>query len=268
MNISIIIICKNGSAHLAETFKSVQGIGNETILYDSGSQDNSIEIAEFFGATIKTGSWEGYGKNRYKAALLAKNDWILMLDTDEVLDDRLRSSILKIDLADEYNVYNFRYKNYFAGKHLSHGEWGHDSHIRMANRKRVHIDQEIVHEKLFLQPGLKISTLPGNLLHYTASNCIEYAHKMVEYASLSAEKYVRIRQSRSNAKVFLSPLFSFIQNYFFKLGFLDGREGFVCAGMNSWYTFLKYSRLRELEKQYRFSMEEKTTVHIENVLAT
>jgi glycosyltransferase involved in cell wall biosynthesis len=256
MNISIVIICKDGSAHLAETLLSVQGIGNEILLYDSGSKDNSIEIAEMFGVTIKKGIWEGYGRNRYKAAQLAKYDWILMLDTDEVLDHELKASIFKINLAEESKVYNFRYKNFFGNKHLSHGEWGNDSHIRMANRKKVMTDQEIVHEKLFLQPGLSICTLNGSVLHYTANNSIEYAVKIMEYARLSAEKYQKQGRRSSFIKIYCSPVFSFIQNYFFKIGFMDGWNGFVCASMTAWYTFLKYTRLKELEKEKSNSLQQ------------
>ena len=249
MNISIVIICKNGSPRLAETILSVQGIGNEILLYDSGSTDDSIKIAELFGVTIKQGTWEGFGRNRYKAGQLAKNDWILMLDTDEVLDDESKVAISKVDLANEYMVYNFRYKNFYGNKHIRHGEWGNDSHIRMANRKKVKLDQEIVHEKLFLQPGLRICTLNGFILHYTVQNSIDYARKVMEYASLSAEKYQQQCRHSSFIKIYCSPLFSFLQHYIFKRGFLDGWKGFACATMTAWYTFLKYTMLRELEKE-------------------
>lgn len=260
MNISVIIICKNGAQNLADTILSVQDIGDEIILYDSGSTDDSIEIAELFGITIKHGTWEGYGRNRYKASQLAKNDWILMLDTDEVLDNELRKAILNIDLSNERLVYNFRYKNFYGTKHLQYGEWGNDSHIRMANRKTVHIDQEIVHEKLFLQPGLRIQTLDGFLLHYTIENSIDHAYKVIQYAELSAEKYQKQGRLPSFVKIYCSPAFSFLQNYFFKMGFRDGWKGFVCAGMTSWYTFLKYTRLRELEKVKSASIQKEKMI--------
>ena len=157
-NISVIIICKNGSARLAETLKSIQGIGEEIILYDSGSEDDSIQIAKNYGARIETGTWEGYGRNRYKASQLAKHNWILMIDTDEVVDEDLKEAILNLDPTNENLVYNMRYRNYYGTTEIKFGEWGNDSHIRMANHNPVHIDQEIVHEKLFLQPGLHINT--------------------------------------------------------------------------------------------------------------
>ena len=252
MNISVVIICKNGSKRLAESILSVKGLGDEIMLYDSGSTDGSLDIARQYGLTIEQGSWEGYGRNRYKAALLAKNDWILMLDTDEVLSDELKRSILDIDLDNISLVYKFRYRNFFGNTEIKHGEWGNDAHIRMANRLTVQIDQEIVHEKLFLQPGLQIITLPGALNHYTVNDTPDYARKMMDYASLSAEKYLKQGKHSSFIKIFISPFFSFLQNYIFKRGFLDGWKGLVCASMTAWYTFLKYSMLRELENQFVF----------------
>lgn len=249
MDISVVIICKNGSAHIAETLESVQGIGKEILLYDSGSSDNSVKIANSYGARIAYGEWEGYGRNRFKASQLAKYDWILMIDTDEVLDAELKEAILRIDLTEEYLVYNMRYKNFYGTKEIKFGEWGNDAHIRMANRKKVQIDQEIVHEKLFLQHGLNIKTLNGYIIHYTVNNSIDYARKAMEYASLSADKYLKQGKHASFIKIYVAPLFAFIQNYLFKMGYRDGWKGFVCASMTAWYTFMKYTKLKELERQ-------------------
>lgn len=249
MNISVVIICKDGSARLSESLESVQGIGDEVMIYDSGSKDNSLQIAKKYGARIETGNWEGYGRNRYKASQLAKNNWILMIDTDEVVDKDLKQAILNLDLTDERKVYNMRYKNFFDTTEIKFGEWGNDSHIRMANRKTVRIDQEIVHEKLFLQPGLSIKTLDGYILHYTVDNCIDYARKSMEYASLSADKYLNQGRHASFIKIYIAPLFAFVQHYIFKMGFRDGWIGFVCASMTAWYTFMKYTKLKELERQ-------------------
>lgn len=262
MDLSVVIICKNGSAHIADALASIQGIGNEILLYDSGSTDNSIQMAKAYGATIAQGCWEGYGRNRYKASQLAKNDWILMIDTDEVLEPDLKEAILNLDLTQTHLVYNMRYKNFFGTREMKFGEWGNDSHIRMANRKKVQIDQEIVHEKLFMQPGLHIKTLDGYIKHYTVNNSIDYARKAMEYASLSADKYFKQGKHASFLKLYIAPLFAFVQNYIFKMGFRDGWKGFVCAGMTAWYTFMKYTKLKELEKQTISAKKSKTNLEV------
>jgi len=249
MDLSIVIICKDGGPGLVQTLQSVQGLSAEILVYDSESGDNSRQIAENFGAKVYSGEWEGYGRNRWKAAQLAKYDWILMLDTDEAIDDTLKRSITSIDLDKTNIVYKLRYKNFFGNKLLKHGEWGNDAHIRLGNRKGIRTDAETVHEKLFFQPGIKIKTPAGYVLHHTVRDTGDFSRKMMLYAGLSAEKYFRQGRKAGFTRLFFSPFFSFIQNYFLKLGFLDGREGFICAKMIAWYTFLKYARLRELQKK-------------------
>ena len=184
-----------------------------------------------------------------KAAQLASYDWILMLDTDEAIDETLKESVSRIDLEKINIAYNLRYKNFWGNKLLKHGEWGNDSHVRLGNRLGIKTDGEVVHEKLFFQPGIEITTLQGFVLHHTVKNLEGFARKMMLYADLSAEKYARQGRKAGLLRLFFSPFFSFIQNYFFKLGFLDGPEGFLCAKMMAWYTFLKYARLKELQEQ-------------------
>jgi len=231
---------------LAETLNSVRGIGDEVLLYDSGSTDGSVDIALNYGARVEHGTWEGYGRNRYKASQLAKHDWILMIDTDEVLDDGLRKALLNIDLTQTGVVYKMRYHNYFGDHLIRHGEWGKDAHIRMANKTQVRLEDEVVHEKLFLQPGLSIKVLDGYIDHYTVRDSMDYARKMMDYAGLCADKYQRQGKQATIVSIFGAPFLAFMQHYFFKLGFLDGWRGFVSAGMTGWYTFMKYARLREL----------------------
>jgi glycosyltransferase involved in cell wall biosynthesis len=248
MNFSVVVICKNDASGLEETLRSVKDLGCEIIVYDSGSIDGSQEIALKHNARLIQGEWEGYGRNRFKAAQLATYDWILMLDTDEVVDDRLRKALQNLDCSKEKRVYNIRYKNFLGNKWIRYGEWGNDSHIRLGNRRGVETDSEIVHEKLFLQPGLEIKQIDGFILHYTVKNMSDYVLKTKNYALLSADKYYRQGKHATAAHIFLSPLYTFIKNYIFKLGFLDGREGFICAKMTAWYTFLKYSNLKKYRK--------------------
>ena len=248
MDLSVVIICKNDAGGIERTLQSVKGLDCDVLVYDSGSTDGSVEVAKRFGVRVAEGEWEGYGTNRFKAAQLAKFDWILMLDTDEIIDEELRESLKKLDCNKEKQVYNIRYKNFIGNKLIRYGEWGNDSHIRLGNRKGVETDSEIVHEKLFLQPGLEIKQIKGYILHYTVKNIQDYTQKTMNYAMLSAEKYQRLGKRATSLHILFSPFYTFLKNYFFKLGFLDGREGFICARMTAWYTFLKYSRLIELNK--------------------
>ena len=102
-------------------------------------------------------------------------------------------------------------------------------------------------------PSKKVFRVPKQIPRKTigvVKDRESFANKVVEYARLSAEKYQKQGRRTSFVKIYCSPAFSFIQNYFFKMGFRDGWKGFICAGMTAWYTFLKYANLKELEDQH------------------
>jgi hypothetical protein len=231
----------------------VKDIGDEILIYDSGTLDNVRAKAECFNATVLRGPWESYGATRKKAMLLARNDWILAVDSDEIIDPELRKSITALNLAEKNIMYKFRFKNYFGNKLIKYGEWGNMSEVRLGCKSAAILAEDIVHEKVVVKSGVKVKVLNGFLLHYTARNIKEYSRKMLLYAELSAVKFSGKHKRARGVKLYISPWFSFFRNYFFKLGFLDGWEGLVCASMSSWYTFLKYAYLREEEKQIRSS---------------
>ena len=246
MELSIVIICKNDAAGIERTLTSADGLGANVLVYDSGSADGSKEIALKHKAQLYEGVEESYGHMRFKAAQLAKYDWILMLHTGEVIDDELKEALAHLDFTKIKMVYRIRFKNYFGAKWLRFGEWGRYSHIRLANRKAVKVKGNIVDEKIFSQTGIEIRSIRGYIIHYPIKSSSEFAKKIMNDAFLAATKYQRKGKKAGVIKLFFSPLFAFVKNYFLKLGFLDGQAGYVCAKMGAWYTFLKYTRLREL----------------------
>jgi glycosyltransferase involved in cell wall biosynthesis len=244
--VSVVIICKNEAAVIAATLQSLEGVSDDIIVYDNGSTDDTVAIAKGFNIRVHQGSWEGFGKTKTKANNLAKHDWILSLDADERIDADLKKSLLAFAPAGSRVVYDLRFKNFLGDKLLKHGEWGYDSHIRLFNRTVVQWNNEPVHETLMMPADVKVIKMEGCILHRTMKDLHEYAHKMVHYAMLSADKYYQKGKRASWFKIRLSPGFNFINYYIMKLGFLDGHAGYICARMTAHYTFLKYTRLREL----------------------
>jgi glycosyltransferase involved in cell wall biosynthesis len=228
--------------------QSLRGVTDDIVVLDNGSTDRTREIIAGTSARLVIGKWQGYGKTKNEAARQAKYDWILSLDADELVDDDLKKFLKETALENDNEVLVVRFKNYLGDKHLKYGEWGDDKHIRGFNRNKVKWDEEAVHEKLYLPASVNKKFADGYILHYTAKNLHDYSEKMRCYALLNAEKYAANGKSSSWAKVFFSPAFSFIKYYFFKLGFLDGWQGLVCASMTSYYTFLKYACLLEKNK--------------------
>jgi len=243
---SVVIVCKNGAKVIGETIKSFSGLTDDILIYDNGSTDDTKEIVKQSNARLVEGSWEGFGKTKNKANALAKYDWILSLDADEAIDEELKENLMKQDLADDKRAIEFKFKNFLGNKWLRFGEWGDDKHIRLFNRMKIKWNDADVHESLLLPDDIKVISVPGYVLHKTAANFSEYQNKMENYAALNAEKYFKQQKRSGVLKMFFSAIFSFIKNYFFKLGFLDGTTGYHCARINARYTFLKYKRLDEL----------------------
>lgn len=251
--ISVVIICRNAEKVLSRTLQTLEGLTDDIVVYDSGSTDNTKQIARSFFTKLHEGNWEGFGKTKQKATSLAKYDWILNLDADESVDVKLKNSILNLPLDNANAAYELSFNNHIGNKHLRFGEWGGDKHVRLFNRTKLNWDDAPVHEKLQIPAGTTIQKLPGSVLHYTANNISEYSLKMTGYAMLNAEKYYTGGKRASWLKLHFSPTFNFVRNYIFKLGFLDGYEGYGCAKVNAYYTFLKYARLKELNREARLS---------------
>lgn len=244
--LSVVIVCKNGANIIEETIRSFSGLTDDILVYDNGSTDGTQEKVKKTNARLAEGSWEGFGKTKNKANDLAKHDWILSLDADEAIDDELKNNLLRLDLADKRNIYEFKFKNFLGDKWLRFGEWGDDKHCRLFNRTITHWNNADVHESLVLPEGARIMNVAGYVIHKTAQSIEEYKTKMNRYAELNARKYFSQGKEAGILKSYLAAFFSFTKNYFFKMGFLDGAAGFHCARINAHYTFLKYRRLKQL----------------------
>ena len=249
MVVSAVIITKNEAHIIGKTLQSLQGITDDIIIVDSGSTDNTLDVCRQFKTTIIEPGWNGYGPNKNKGITAAKHDWILNLDADEVIDETARQSLLALLLMNNNEVFEFRYKNFFQNKWIKHGEWGTDKHIRLFNRTVIKWNEAAVHENLTINADTKITLLNGHILHYTVQSLAEYEQKTINYAKLNAQKYFEQGKKRNPVKQYISPVFSFLQNYLFRLGFLDGAAGFQIAKTTARYTFLKYAYLNEMIRQ-------------------
>src|SRR6188768_537061 len=205
--LSVVIVCKNGAKVIGETIKSFSSLTDDILVYDNGSTDGTKEIVKQSSARLVEGNWEGFGKTKNKANAMAKYDWILSLDADEAIDEELKENLLKQGLTDEMKVFEFKFKNFLGDKWLRYGEWGDDKHIRLFNRMKIKWNDADVHESLLLPTDVKIISVPGYVLHKTASNYSEYEKKMENYAALNAEKYFKQQKRAGSFKMFFSAAF-------------------------------------------------------------
>ncbi|TDH20885.1 glycosyltransferase family 2 protein [Segetibacter sp. 3557_3] len=247
--VSVVIICKNEADIIGRTIHSVQALTDDVVVVDSGSTDGTIAVIEAAGATLVRSEWEGFGPTKNKGIAAARHNWILSIDADEQPDQTLIDSLHQVNLSDTHAVYNLKFKTYLGRKLVRYGEWGTDAHIRFFNRSTIRWNEATVHEQLVLPPGTSRKTLNGFIHHYSMKDLADYTTKMTQYALLSGEHYYQSGKRAGWIKRYLSPAFSFYRNYLFKLGFLDGREGYLIARVTAYYTMLKYARLDELNRK-------------------
>lgn len=249
MQLSVVIITRNEAHIIENTLQSLQGLTDDVVIVDSGSTDDTISICKKFHSLIIETTWDGYGPNKNKGIEAAKYDWILNIDADEAIDEELRTSLMQLDTKDDGTVFEASFKNFFCGKQIRFGEWAGDKHIRLFNRKKVKWNDAAVHESLLMPGKVQVKKLKGNILHHTTHSIDEHITKTIAYARLNAEKYFRLNKKANFFKLRLAPGLNFIQHYLLRLGFLDGWEGYFIAKTTAWYTFLKYSYLREMNRR-------------------
>lgn len=247
--LSVVIICKNSADVIGNTLASLKGLTDDIVVYDNGSTDQTKEIVKQNDALLIEGVWEGFGKTKNKANAFAKHDWVLSLDADEAIDEQLKNSLLFLHLDDINNVYKLRFKNFLGERWIRFGAWGNDRHIRLFNRKTIFWNNAEVHESLILPNAIEVLPVQGYVHHKTAASIHDFELKMQHYARLNAKKYFLAGKKSGKLNTYLAAVFSFIKNYFFKFGFLDGRAGYACARIIALYTFLKYKELNLLNRK-------------------
>ena len=246
--VSVVIIAINEAHVLAQTLQSIRALTDDILVCDTGSNDATIPIAKKNGANVMEQEWLGYGATKNMANEHAVFDWILQLDADEAVDEELINSINEQDLGNEKQIFTVRRKNFFKNKLIHFGEWGKDEPIRLFNRNQAAWNADPVHEQLIFDKDCVIKKLKGSILHKTLQSIEQHEQKIINYGSMSAQKYFKQGRKGTGYKQYVSPIVSFINNYFLRLGFLDGREGLILASMSATYTRIKYKTLYRLQR--------------------
>lgn len=244
---SIIIICKNEAGDIEQAIRSVLLVSDDIVVYDSGSVDGTIEIIKKFPVRLHTGSWEGFGKTRQKAAGFAKYTWVLVVDADEVVSEKLAEEIQQINLNDEHIAYSIQLQNYIGDRRIKWGSWRTNFRIRLYNKNIIRWNDTLIHEKLIIPKNILIKKFKNPIFHYTVKNYADLSAKLSQYALLTAEQYYKDGKRSNWLKRNLGASFAFVKSYFLNFGFLDGKSGYRLALALSHYTLLKYKYLYRLQ---------------------
>jgi len=248
MEISAIVLVKNNENTLSATLQSLEAF-NDVIVYDNGSTDRSKEIAALYpNVNLIEGEFNGFGWTKNKAASFAKNDWVIIVDSDEVVDNTLLQT-LQSKVLDENTVYQLNFKAFYKDIQVKHCGWNDQKIKRLYNRKVTKYNNNDVHEDV-ITDSLSVELLEGNMEHYSYHTISEFIIKADRYSTLFAKNNVGKRSS-SPLKAFFNGAYSFIRTYIFKRGFLDGYVGLIIAYSHMVTNFYKYIKLYEMNKELK-----------------
>ncbi|HLU15299.1 MAG TPA: glycosyltransferase family 2 protein [Burkholderiaceae bacterium] len=254
MSLSVIIITKNEAHNIGECLDSV-AFADECIVVDSGSTDNTREIAQSKGArVVLTDDWPGFGPQKNRALDLATQDWVLSIDADERVTPELAAEIQTIirndgviDNGSRANGFRIARLSNFCGRWMRHSGWWPDYVVRLIRRGAGRFTDSLVHESLRLDGP--VSTLKAHFLHYPYQDMEGLLTKVNAYSSAGARMMYEKGRTTGIPGIIGHSVWTFIRIYIMRRGFLDGREGFIVAAVGAAGSFFRYSKLFFMTRQ-------------------
>jgi glycosyltransferase involved in cell wall biosynthesis len=245
-NISVTIITKNSSPYLAECLGALE-VFSEVVIVDNGSTDDTISIASGFrNVTLYEHPFIGFGPLKNVAIDKATNDWILSVDSDEIVTPELANEILRLEL-DSSRIYAVRRDNHYHRRLIQGCSWQNDQVQRLFNRKSTRYNEQLVHEGLKMNRNLSTELLQGRMKHYPYDNASQLIQKMQHYSTLWAHER-RGRKKASPLQALFYGMLTFFKSYVLKNGWVYGYEGLLISISNANVVFYKYIKLYEADR--------------------
>jgi glycosyltransferase involved in cell wall biosynthesis len=242
--ISLVVITFNEAQNIERCLRAAD-FCDELLVIDSGSTDQTLEIARSLGAKVIHRDWTGYRDQKNFGSERAVHPWILCIDADEVVSPELRSSIrAEFIRGASVDAYEINRHSIYAGKLINHSGWYPQWRLFLYRKGKAVWAGEEPHTTVSFK-GERRAKLSGDLYHYTYANIRQHVVKNLAAAQDWANAmYAAGRRAGIPDLLFRGP-WSFFRSYILLLGFLDGFYGFVIATSAAYYTFTKYAMLRE-----------------------
>jgi len=243
IQISGSIITYNEEAKIGLCIASMLKVCDEVIVLDSFSDDDTVDIARSLGAIVHQQKFAGHIEQKNAAVDLAMHDWILSLDADEQLSDKLAQSIMEVKAEPRYVAYRFNRLNNYCGQWIRHGTWYPDRKIRLWRKVSGVWGGENPHDRIVLERDVAVGFLKGDLLHYTASTKQEWEDQIENFSSIQAQNLAQREFHPTFFHHFVKPFFRFIMSYVLRLGVLDGKAGFEIASGQAKLVRRRYAKV-------------------------
>ena len=242
--VSVCVITKNEAHNIVACLTSVAW-ADEIIVVDAESTDNTVALCSQFTDKVTIMPWQGCGPQRQHIYAMATSDWVLFLDADERVTPKLATEITQTIHNPNCNAYEIPFQSYYCGKQIRFGDWMHEKHIRLLKREQCQIIPRLVHFGITVNG--KVGRLQHHIIHYSFPNVNTVINKMHSYSTAGAQHYLQNGKTTTFATAVRHGLFAFLRGYILRLGFLDGRQGFMLAVSNAEGAYYKYVKLLELQ---------------------
>jgi len=247
LDISAVVITLDEERNIRRCLESLIWAG-EIVVVDSGSTDATVEIAREYTDRVLTHPFEDYVSQKNFALNQAAREWVLSVDADEVVTPELLARIREVWLRERerYDGFTVNRLSRFSGRWIRHCGWYPDRKLRLFRRSRGRWEGADLHEKVRLDGP--VMDLNADLLHYTYENLSENIGKIQSYSTIFARAQHDRGRRASLWDLLARPPAKFLKSYLLKGGFLDGRHGLILSITATFYVFLKYAKLWELQK--------------------
>jgi glycosyltransferase involved in cell wall biosynthesis len=244
--LSVTIITKNEAARIGGAIDSVAW-ADEIVVVDSESTDETVSIAASHAARVITRAWPGYIDQKNYAASIAAHDWILSLDADERVTPELAAALRALLARDpEHAAYRIPRVTWHLGRWIRTTDWYPDEQLRLYDRRAAEWTGRYVHEAVTVRGS--VGRLPGELQHFAFDDLADHLETINRYTTFAARQMYESGRRSGVLQLAVHPAFAFVRNYILRRGILDGSVGLVVSIMNSYYVFLKFAKLRELQQ--------------------
>jgi glycosyltransferase involved in cell wall biosynthesis len=246
MELSVVIITKNEEHNIGRCLTSVLPIADDIVVVDSFSTDGTERIVRDHGARFVQHAFEGHIRQKNWAITQARFPWVLSLDADEALDERLVSAIAQVKRSGTADGYSMNRLTNYCGDWIRHGGWYPDTKLRLWNSRKGAWTGLDPHDRYEMEPGARTEHLAGDILHYSYGSVDDHYRQVEYFTTIGAKAYYDRGKRAPLWKLLASPLVKFVGDYVFRLGFLDGPSGATIARISAYATWLKYKKLRAL----------------------
>ncbi|MDH5412004.1 MAG: glycosyltransferase family 2 protein [Alphaproteobacteria bacterium] len=256
--ISVFIIAKNEADRIAYTIRSVRDWVDEVIVIDSGSEDDTVKVAESLGARVVFNPWTGYGPQKVFGEKLCRNDWLFNLDADEEVSEELAEEIRReFTGTPQHSAYSVSFYPIYAFQKAVSRLLVHKRTPRLYRLDSAGFKNHPVHDSLVVRQGT-VGKLKGQILHRSLRSVGHHVEKINSYSDMQAEQLFNDGKKANPIVLLLIFPLAFIKCYLLRRQFLNGIDGVSASLIYALHRYIRLAKLRELHIRSGFATDDKS----------